>query len=94
MEGAARMRERAARIWDRRRWALALVAAAALSLVFASGAAAAQTGVIEGKVTDAVSEAGVQGVEVCALQLEEVEGELEPVFAVPPCTLSGAEGAL
>lgn len=93
MEGAAEMQGETTGAGGRRGWVFALAAAVVLMLAFASVAAGAPTGVIKGNVTDAVSEAGVEGVEVCALQLEETEGEPEPIFEEPACKLSGAEGA-
>jgi hypothetical protein len=60
-----------------------------------ASAAIAQTGTIEGKVTDAVTKAGAEGVEVCAWPVgpgENEGGELEEVL-FPPCVQSGAKGA-
>jgi hypothetical protein len=48
-----------------------------------------ETGSIKGKVTDAVTTAGIEGIEVCAWPLEP--GEEEAGF--PECTLSAAGGA-
>jgi hypothetical protein len=50
------------------------------------------SGTIEGKVTDAVSTNGLQGIEVCALPLEETEEEEnEELFF--HCQTTGAQGA-
>jgi hypothetical protein len=61
-----------------------------------ASATIAQTGTIEGTVTDAVTKASAEGVEVCAWPLgageEEEEADLEELLS-PGCAQSGAKGA-
>jgi len=71
-------------VTSRPRIGLICVAAATVVALFAvAGTAAAATGNIEGKVVDAVSEAGIENVEVCAF--DEVE-------VVEVCELTGLNG--
>ncbi len=80
--------------WGAQSWRLAGTRSAdrGLDLRRADGtvrpaSASVETGTIEGTVTDAVTKAGVEGIEVCALQL--VAGEEEPT---EPCAPSGPGG--